>query len=135
MLDERRRRWQPFPSVYGAAQHHGIEGVERLHVLNRAEIDSESPRAELLGDRSFDDLFAVGSDRRFAISGGGRRLTVQLEKGYGYAQVYAPEGQNVVCLEPMVAATNALVKGGCPEVKTGNSYLARFSIRVESTES
>ncbi len=102
--------------------------------LPTGETEPHRAEAELLGDRSLDDLFAVGTDRRFAISGGGRRLVVQLEKGYGYAQVYAPDGQNAVCLEPMVAATNALVKGGCPEVKTGNSYLARFSIRVEPTE-
>lgn len=102
--------------------------------LPTGETESLRASVEPLGDQTIDDLYAVASDRRFAISGGDRRLVVQLEKGYACAQVYAPEGQNVVCLEPMVAPTNALVRGGCPEVKAGNSYLARFSVRVESIE-
>lgn len=109
------------------------------HLLDRkglptGETEPQPAESALLGERSLDDLFGVGTDRRFAISGGGRRLVMGLEKGYRFAQVYAPEGQNVVCLEPMVASTNALVKGGCPEVKTGNSYLARFSVRVEDLD-
>jgi galactose mutarotase-like enzyme len=86
-----------------------------------------------LGDRAFDDHYALGDDRRLAISGGGRTVWLWLAEGYGHAQVYAPPGERFVCLEPMTAPINALVDGMCPVVEPGRSFEARFEITVGAT--
>jgi galactose mutarotase-like enzyme len=83
-----------------------------------------------LGVRTFDDLYAVDDDRRLELTGGGRRLALVLDDGYRFAQVFAPPGADHVCLEPMTAAVNALVEGGCSLVAPGTSFTARFSLYV-----
>ena len=90
-----------------------------------------------LGNRIYDDLFdelvcANGNRAIFTLEGGQRSLAVCLEFGYPYAIVWAPAGRNLICFEPMTAATNALASGW-PElscVAPGESFVARFSILV-----
>ena len=84
--------------------------------------------AEPLGSRTFDDLYALGRDRRLGLVGGEHELRLLFDRNYGYAQVYAPADLNVVCLEPMTAPVAALVTGACPFVSPGQSLTARFSI-------
>ena len=84
-----------------------------------------------IGDRTFDDCYLLGDDRTLAVSGGGRRLTVDVGVGYRFAQVFVPEGGDVVCLEPMTAPIDALVSGDYEVVPPGGSYTARFTVRVE----
>ena len=79
-------------------------------------------------DRAFDDLFALGEDRRLALQGNGRSVTVELEEGYPFAQVYSPADAPFACLESMTAPTNALVTGSCRLVEPGDDFTARFSI-------
>ena len=87
-----------------------------------------------LGSRTFDDEFvAPANAARLALTGGGRRIEVSLGGGYPFTQVYAPDDDDVVALEPMTAPTNALVDGG-PElvlVQPGDSHSAEFSVTVE----
>ena len=89
-----------------------------------------SAESEPLGSRTFDDLYALGRERRLGIEGGGRAVRLLFDRNYGYAQVYAPPDQNVVCLEPMTAPVDALVTGACPYVSPGQSFTARFSVSV-----
>jgi galactose mutarotase-like enzyme len=96
----------------------------------RAEAPAE---AAPIGERTLDDLFALGHGRTLAIEAGGRRLSVRYETSYRYAQVFAPAGKNFVCLEPMTAPTNALVTGECVDVRPGVTFTARFRIRPEWT--
>lgn len=95
----------------------------------RDEADEDEP----LGDRSFDDLYELGDDRDLSLAGGGVRLTLGLDRGYTYAQVFAPAGSDYVCLEPMTAPVNALVDGTYTLLAPGDTYTARFSLRLEST--
>ncbi len=81
-----------------------------------------------LGGHAIDDLYALGRERHLSLSSGDRALRVLFDRNYGYLQVYAPPDQNVCCLEPMTAPTNALVTGSCPMVSPGQSFTARFSI-------
>jgi aldose 1-epimerase len=92
---------------------------------------AERAEAEPVGERSFDDLYRLGGVRRLGLAAGGRRLLVDYRDGYPYAQVFAPPGEEFVCLEPMTAATNALGDGGCPLVRPGAAFTARFALRVE----
>ena len=50
--------------------------------------------------------------------------------GFPVAQVFAPPGQDLICFEPMAAATNALAHGGAPVVAPGERAEARFAVRV-----
>jgi galactose mutarotase-like enzyme len=54
-----------------------------------------------------------------------------LGDGYRFAQVFTPSAGDSVCLEPMTAAVNALVVGGCALVPPGASFEARFALQVE----
>lgn len=85
-----------------------------------------------LGEQTFDDMFPdVAPGARFALEGGGHRLEVIFEEGYPVAQVYAPEGKDFICYEPMTAPTNALLSGdGLRRVEPGAELSARFSIAV-----
>ena len=83
-----------------------------------------------LGSRTFDDLYALGRDRRLGLAGPERELRLLFDRNYGYAQVYAPAERNVVCLEPMTAPVDGLVTGACPFVSPGQSFTARFSISI-----
>src|SRR6185437_3081742 len=83
-----------------------------------------------LGERTFDDGYTV--DPRgvtFALSGGGRRLEVAFEQGYGFAQVFAPDVEDVICFEPMTAPADAL-RHSPKTVSPGESFSARFSVSV-----
>ena len=94
----------------------------------------ERPRERaVLGERIFDDLFAVAGDgTRFAVSGGGRRLVVTFGPGYPYAQVFAPAEQAVICFEPMTAPTNALRShDGLRVVAPGTAEAAAFTLLVQ----
>jgi len=92
----------------------------------------EDAEDEPLGTRTFDDLYELDdNDRRLALTGGGRRLSLLLDDGYHHAQVFTPPAADTVCLEPMSAPVNALVDGGYALVPPGASFTARFSIQVE----
>ena len=58
-------------------------------------------------------------------------MTVTFDDGFAYAQVFAPEGQDFICFEPMTALTNALEDGRTlPLVAPGEEYRTAFSIAV-----
>jgi len=90
----------------------------------------EAAEEEPLARRTFDDLYALGRDRRLGLAGAGRRVEIRFGSGYAFAQVYAPPGKRFVALEPMTAATNALVGGTCPVVRPGERFAASFTIRA-----
>ena len=46
---------------------------------------------------------------------GGRQIEVSFGQGFPYAQVYAPDDDDVIAFEPMTAPTNALVSGRQPD--------------------
>jgi aldose 1-epimerase len=92
----------------------------------------EYPQPLPLEDRDFDDGYSgVADGARFAVAGGERTIEVVFERGYPYAQVFAPPGEEVVCFEPMTAPTNALASGdGLRSVDPGATFEAAFTIRV-----
>ncbi|MDA0171485.1 aldose 1-epimerase [Solirubrobacter taibaiensis] len=82
-----------------------------------------------LGDRTFDDAY-LAPPAPFALEGGGRRIELDFETGYPYAQVFAPPGDALIAFEPMTAPTNALVSGDFTPLEPGDSYRAVFAISV-----
>jgi aldose 1-epimerase len=119
---------EPVPLAFGFHPYFRLPGVPRERwelvlperdelVLDRDQLPTGSSvrraaeRAPL-GARTFDHLFGPRDTRaRFAIAGGGRRITVEMGPGYPYAQLFAPPDEDVVCFEPMTAPVNALASG------------------------
>jgi aldose 1-epimerase len=81
-----------------------------------------------LGGRAFDDLHDELEPPVFAVEGGGRRLELRLEDGFGYAQVFAQSGKDFICFEPMTAPADALRTGAF--AVAAPSYSAAFSLSV-----
>ena len=106
-----------------------LELDERQLPTGRVRV--EEMEDEPVGTRTFDDLYALADDRQLALTGGGRRLVVELGDGYGHAQVFTPPAAESICLEPMTAPVNALIDGTYALVSPGSSFTARFSLRVE----
>jgi galactose mutarotase-like enzyme len=138
----------PVPISFGFHPYLTLPNVPReewhivLPVTEQLELDDKGiptgnatkiePIDGALGERTFDDAYTeVAGD--FVLAGGGRRVAVSFESGYPYAQVYAPEGQSLICFEPMTAPTNALVAGTAPIVQPGDQRSATFRIDVTNT--
>jgi aldose 1-epimerase len=137
------------PISFGYHPYFRLAGVERsawgveIPVSERVVLDSEKlptgevEKAEIpagpLGSRTFDDEFVAPSEP-FVLEGGRRRIEVSFDGGYPYAQVYAPDDDDVIAFEPMTAPTNALVSGrDLKLLEPGESYEASFSITVRAT--
>jgi len=93
--------------------------------------EREVAEEDVLGRRTFDDLYALGRDRRLAFTGeDGASVSVQGNPHYPYAQVWVPAGKPFAALEPMAAPTNALVTGNTHLVEPGDGFTCRFELRV-----
>ena len=136
--------WHPYFHLPGVKREEWIVDVPvRRHYqhseqnLPTREREPVAVKKGPLGNRIYDDLFdelVCANDNRaiFTLEGGQSSLSVCFEFGYPYAIVWAPAGGDLICFEPMTAATNALASGW-PEficVAPGESYRARFSILV-----
>jgi aldose 1-epimerase len=139
---------RPVPAAFGFHPYLRLPGIPRelwrveLPAMRHLEIDgrgiptgggSPAPaEAGALGDRTFDDGYSgVAPGTEFVLAGGRRRITVRFDEGYRFAQVFAPAEDDVVCFEPMVAPTNALVSGDdLTVVPPGGRHTAAFSITV-----
>jgi galactose mutarotase-like enzyme len=132
--------WHPYLQIPGAPRG-GWEvtlPVTRHLLLDDRQIPTgqvepvEYPQPMPLDDRDFDDGYAgVADGARFAVTGGERTIEVVFERGYPYAQLFAPRDQEFICFEPMTAPTNALVSGdGLRSVEPGDTFEAAFTLRA-----
>lgn len=113
--------------VHLPARRH-LELDERMLPTGRARREP-AERIPLAG-RTLDEGYRLGRERVLALSGRGQCLELRLDRGYPYAQVYAPRGKPYVALEPMTAPTNALVTGDHPTVPAGGCFSATFDVVV-----
>lgn len=137
------------PISFGFHPYLRLPGMERadwqveIPVIERLERDSEmlptggrrpvEVEPGPLGSRVFDDGYlAPPGEAPFVLAGGARRIELRVGTGYRFAQVYAPDSDDVVAYEPMTAPTNALLSGGpdLPLLEPGASFVASFSITV-----
>jgi galactose mutarotase-like enzyme len=96
-----------------------------------ATVALESREFTLDGQSWDDGLAGLASPPQFSVSAGSQTVTVTFDEGYGWAQVFAPEGQDFICFEPMTAPTNALQDGrALTLVAPGDEYRTAFSIAV-----
>jgi aldose 1-epimerase len=137
----------PVPVCFGFHPYLTLPGVPReryrveLPVLRRLVLDEHKlptgatervePFAGPLDERAFDDGYdELVPEAAFALEGGGRRIELRFEGGFGVAQVYAPPGRDFACFEPMTARTNALRTGGFPLATPDAPYTAAFCVAV-----
>jgi galactose mutarotase-like enzyme len=138
---------EPVPVAFGFHPYLQLPGVPRAqwevsfpvgrHVLlDRRQIPTGAtePAAPLhgpIGSRTWDDGFdEIKPGARFEIRAGGRAIAVEYVDGYPVAQVFAPPGQEYVCIEPMTALSNAL-RGSSAHlawVPPGERHSAAFRI-------
>jgi aldose 1-epimerase len=81
-----------------------------------------------IGRRTFDDHYALGADRTFAISGAGRSLRLTFGDAYPFAQLFVPPRRQLVAIEPMSAEIDALGRGIAPLCAPGEVFRAEFTI-------
>ena len=81
--------------------------------------------------RTFDDHYALGTDRRFVARGGRREVELRFGPTYPFAQLYVPARGNFAAIEPMTATIDALGRGTTPMVKPGERFRAWFTIACD----
>jgi aldose 1-epimerase len=87
-----------------------------------------------VGQRTWDDGFdRIDAPARFEVHAGRRTIALEYTTGYPVAQIFAPPGQEYVCVEPMTAPTNALngPDGAFHSLPAGERASATF--RIAST--
>ena len=94
--------WHPYlrlPDAPRAAWRLLLPGRDHLELDGRGlptgKASAEPAEANPVGDRTFDDLYALEqapAARRLGLEAAGRRLLVHYGDGYDHAQVFAPPG-------------------------------------------
>lgn len=138
--------WHPYlalPDVHrGEIQ---LEAADLEHVeLDERGIPVRKPDGTLqagepadlggpLEGRSLDDLFRLGEGARsFAMSGGGRRLRVHLDRAWHFLQLYSPHDADFACIEPMTAPVAALSDDrDHPVAAAGETFESVFGLEVD----
>ena len=131
--------WHPYVQVPGAPRRDWElrwPRCDRLLVDDRViPTGKRAPQpAELapLAGRTFDDHYALGSDRRFALRAGGRGIELRFGPTYPFGQLYVPARGNFAAIEPMTAPIDALGRGTAPLVKPGEQFHAWFTIAPDT---
>ncbi len=83
-----------------------------------------------IGRRTFDDHYALGDDRTFAVSAAGRSLTLRFDDAYPFAQLFVPPRRRIVAIEPMTAEIDALGRNTAPLCQPGERFRAEFTLTV-----
>jgi galactose mutarotase-like enzyme len=111
-------------------------GASRRLVLDErmiptGEREPLASRSASLQGASWDDGYdGLATPAEFEVAAQDAGIRVTFLEGYPFAQVYAPDGQDFVCFEPMTAPANALVSGdGLQAVAPGEEHRAVFAIR------
>ena len=101
-------------------------------VIPTGERIAQAAEREPLGRRTFDDHYALGTDRRFSLRTPNQSIEMRFGAAYPFAQLYVPERGNFAAIEPMTATIDALGQGATPMVKPGKRFRAWFNIACET---
>jgi aldose 1-epimerase len=131
--------WHPFLQVPEAPRRDWLlrwPACERLpvddHVIPTGERVKQPAERAVLASRTFDDHYALGADRKFALRAGGRSVELGFGPTYPFAQLYVPARGNFAAIEPMTATIDALGCGTAPGVAPGDRFRAWFTITCTS---
>jgi aldose 1-epimerase len=97
-----------------------------------------------LGKRTFDDSFdELAAEAVFSVADDRRTISIEMVGGadeggaggggWAVAQVYAPDGSDFICFEPMTAPVDALRSGdGLRWAQPGERFEAEFAVSIAS---
>ncbi len=130
--------WHPYLRVPGTPRGRWrLDLPTRTHLalddrgIPTGDAAPEPRESDRIGRRTYDDLYLLARDRRLALAADdGSSVAVRVGPGYSHAQVWVPPGRPFAALEPMTAATNALVDGTAALVAPGDGFTASFTITV-----
>jgi len=143
----------PVPISFGFHPYLGVPGISRsvwrLNAPAMLELaldargipdGTETPTPALdgpLGNIGYDNGFALLQQQAsFSISGAGYTIAIEFKSGFPYAQIFAPKDKEFIAIEPMTAATNALISGqGLQIIEAGEQFAASFRISVNTSAS
>jgi galactose mutarotase-like enzyme len=100
------------------------------HTIPTGARKAQPAESAPIGSRTFDDHYALGDDRTFAVSAADRTLTLRFDDAYPFAQLFVPPRRRVVAIEPMTAEIDALGRGTAPLCQPGEQFRAEFTITV-----
>jgi aldose 1-epimerase len=121
-----RARWEVSFPVH---RHVLLDGRQ----IPTGAIEPIDPLTGPIGSRTWDDGFdEIDTGARFELRAGGRTTAMEYLDGYPVAQVFAPPGEEYVCIEPMTALANALrgADRGMQWVSPGARHGATYRIVV-----
>lgn len=127
--------WHPYLRVPGAprrAWELRWPACERVlvdkRVLPTGALAAQRAERAPLASRTFDDHYALATDRRFSLAAGSRRVELRFGPTYPFAQLFVPARGNFAAIEPMTATIDALGTGRTPLVAPGDRFRAWFTI-------
>jgi aldose 1-epimerase len=118
---------EPMPLSHGYHTYYTIPGVPRdawrVHLPAKEHVELSSklvptgttkpvslPDPAALAGTQLDDVFTglslTGGRSLWWVEGGGKRITVEFGPRYTVGVVYAPQGREFICFEPMTGVTN-----------------------------
>ena len=135
--------WHPYLAPGGSRESLRLEtprvrpvsldasGLPRRDAAGDLVVEDETDLSGTLADRCFDDLFGTSGEGWTAgvVGGDGARIELIADPHWRWMQVYAPEGSDFACIEPMLAPTAGLSDGDVLVVPAGTSLEASFTIR------
>jgi len=131
--------WHPFFRIPGAprrAWELRWPACERVlvdeRVIPTGERVAQPAEQAAIAQRTFDDHYVLGADRRFSLAAGGRRIDLRFGPTYPFAQLYVPARGSFAAIEPMTATIDALGRGLTPLVAPGDQFRAWFTVAVRA---
>jgi galactose mutarotase-like enzyme len=132
--------WHPVLTLDAARADTSVVLPDREHLeLDGRGLPTGASRHEAAGARrlvpdvGLDESYRLPAGRVLAVAGAGRRIEVEGDERFGFAQVWAPADSRTVALEPMTAPVDALVSGDHRVVPPGGRDTATFVIRILET--
>jgi len=131
--------WHPYLRVPDAPRREWAlrwPACERVmvdeRVLPTGELVAQPAARSPLANRTFDDHYALGTDRRFSLSAGSHEVELRFGPTYPFAQLFVPARGDFAAIEPMTATIDALGRGSTPMVAAGDRFRAWFTIACDS---
>ena len=72
-------------------------------IIPTGERTAQAAQRAPIGRRHYDDHYALGTDRTFAVRAADRELTLWFDDAYPFAQLFVPPRRRHVAIEPMTA--------------------------------
>ena len=133
--------WHPYLRIPDAPRREWVlrwPACERVlvdeRVLPTGEVAAQPVDHSELGQRTFDDHYRLGTDRRFSLAARDREIELRFGPTYPFAQLFVPARGDFAAIEPMTATIDALGRRSTPMVAPGDRFRAWFTLEPRTGE-